>query len=203
MKNNYNCFTLILIIYIIQISFSIRLSSHKNEVIDKPSLRYIIEILKDPSIKSDLAPPDQQYMKPFKDNYAFTYLSPYNQSLINVTENIKDLSFNKPIAYYDDFYNKLSVKGKILLINPNENDNKHFLYLYAISNSNTFSLYTTPFYDLSPVPFKLFRKSTIKVNDIPSTPCFYIYLPKEINEGSTLLCSMNVSDKELWLKTLI
>lgn len=203
MKSNYNCFTLILIVYLIQISFCIRLSSNKNENLEKPSLRYIIEILKDPSIKNDLSQPDQQYMKTFKDNYAFTYVSPYNESLINVTQNIKKLSTYKPIIYYDDFYNKLSVKGIILLINPNEKDNKHFLYLYAISNSNTFSLYITPFYDISPVPFKLFRKSTMRVKDIPSTPCFYVYIPREINEGSTMLCAMNVSDKEMWLKTLI
>lgn len=188
------------IILLLLVSLTIELKIKKEHTnIDTQSLRYIIEILKKQSILKTLSSEDQSFIKNYKDNFNFKYQSMYNNSIIDY--GVDDLTNLKPIIYYDNFYNQLCLKGKILIINPNDNSST-FIYIYGIVNTKVFALYSSNNFSSSYVPFKTFRLSAISITDIPLTPCFFLSIPKELKEGSFMFCSFSQSDKELWLSIL-
>ena len=183
----------------IVLGLRIRIRKEQQNTIEKQGLRYIIEILKRQSIINELSSEDQSYIKNYKDNFNFKYRSMYNDSIIDYK--VDDLTYIKPIVYYDDFYNKLCIKGKLLIMNPKDNSN-NYIYIYGLANTKVFSLFTSKDFSSSPVPLKTFRLSSISIIDISLTPCFFLSIPKESNEGSIMFCAFSQSDKELWLSIL-
>ena len=188
-----------MLILLVSSVLGIKVKKEQYNTIGKQGLRYIIELLKKHSILNELSSEDKSYIKNYKDNFNFKYRSMYNDSIIDYK--VDDLTYIKPILYYDDFYNKLCIKGKLLIINPKDNSN-NYIYIYGITNTKVFSLYTSNDFSSSYVPFKTFRLSSISIIDISLTPCFFLSIPKESNEGSIMFCAMSQSDKELWLSIL-
>ena len=189
----------IILFLLVSIVLGIKVKKEQYNTIEKQGLRYIIEILKKQSMLNELSSEDQSYIKNYKDNFNFKYRSMYNDSIIDYK--VDDLTYIKPILYYDDFYNKLCIKGKLLIINPKDHSN-NYIYIYGIANTKIFSLFTSNDFSSSHVPFKTFRLSSISIIDISLTPCFFLSIPKESNEGSIMFCAMSQSDKELWLSIL-
>ena len=189
----------IILFLLVSIVLGLRIRKEQQNTIEKQGLRYIIEILKRQSIINELSSEDQSYIKNYKDNFNFKYRSMYNDSIIDYK--VDDLTYIKPIVYYDDFYNKLCIKGKLLIMNPKDNSN-NYIYIYGLANTKVFSLFTSKDFSSSPVPFKTFRLSSISIIDISLTPCFFLSIPKESNEGSIMFCAFSKSDKELWLSIL-
>ena len=189
----------IILFLLVSIVLGIKVKKEQYNTIEKQGLRYIIEILKKQSMLNELSSEDQSYIKNYKDNFNFKYRSMYNDSIIDYK--VDDLTYLKPILYYDDFYNKLCIKGNLLIINPKDNSN-NYIYIYGIANTKVFSLFTSNDFSSSYVPFKTFRLSSISIIDISLTPCFFLSIPKESNEGSIMFCAMSQSDKELWLSIL-
>ena len=189
----------IILFLLVSIALGLKLKKEQYNTIEKQGLRYIIEILKKQSMLNELSSEDQSYIKNYKDNFNFKYRSMYNDSIIDYK--VDDLTYIKPFIYYDDFYNKLCIKGKLLIINPKDNSN-NYIYIYGIANTKVLSLFTSNDFSSSHVPFKTFRLSSISIIDISLTPCFFLSIPKESNEGSIMFCAMSQSDKELWLSIL-
>ena len=189
----------IILFLLVSIVLGLRIRKEQQNTIEKQGLRYIIEILKRQSIINELSSEDQSYIKNYKDNFNFKYRSMYNDSIIDYK--VDDLTYIKPIVYYDDFYNKLCIKGKLLIMNPKDNSN-NYIYIYGLANTKVFSLFTSKDFSSSPVPLKTFRLSSISIIDISLTPCFFLSIPKESNEGSIMFCAFSQSDKELWLSIL-
>lgn len=189
----------IILFLLVSIVLGLRIRKEQQNTIEKQGLRYIIEILKRQSIINELSSEDESYIKNYKDNFNFKYRSMYNDSIIDYK--VDDLTYIKPIVYYDDFYNKLCIKGKLLIMNPKDNSN-NYIYIYGLANTKVFSLFTSKDFSSSSVPFKTFRFSSISIIDISLTPCFFLSIPKESNEGSIMFCAFSQSDKELWLSIL-
>jgi len=90
------------------------------------------------------------------------------------------------------------------MIDVNKKNGEHQL-VWTVSNSRVLCLYKSQSY-LTIV--KLFRNSEIKLKNIPTTPCFFIFKKASNNStlalensenGKIMLCGNSVQEKESWI----
>lgn len=78
-----------------------------------------------------------------------------------------------------------------------ENGNSRFVW--AVSNAKVLTFFQSQSF-LTIV--KLYRNSTLFIQDINATPCFLILNRKDKKDGSLLVCSTSTQEKEVWVQTI-
>jgi len=84
----------------------------------------------------------------------------------------------------------------LTIIDPKTSLNQ---FVWTISNSKVLCFYHSKNY-LNIV--KLFRRSELITQDIPSTPCFSISSELENDDKKYLICASSIDEKDIWIKTL-
>lgn len=162
------------------------------DFLTKQQARFLIEILKQPVFFNMLPPQAQQIVKVTKDNFQFKMTEDGK-----IDDFIDANMLNSPNSQsFIDPDGQISRKGTLTLIDPINSKSK---FVWTVSNSKTLTFYESQSYL---VIVKLYRNSSLILKDIPSTPCFLISNGLSPKEGSMLVCSTSVQEKEVWIQTI-
>lgn len=82
------------------------------------------------------------------------------------------------------------------ILDPETGDSR---FVWSVSNAKVLSFFQSQSF-LTIV--KLFRNSTVKIKDVYATPCFMISNNKDAKDGSLLVCSTSIQEKEVWVQTI-
>ena len=87
-------------------------------------------------------------------------------------------------------------KGILTLIDPENGDSK---FVWAVSNAKVLCFFQSQ--SLLTI-VKLYRNSSLLIEDISATPCFLLSSPKDFKDGSILACASTTQEKEVWIQTI-
>ena len=164
----------------------------KLNLISKDEAAYLVEVLNQPAFFNYLPKEAQTIITTAKND---GQLKTRNNSII--VDKLNEMLVNLPNSVgFIDTDGKLGRKGSLTVIDPSNGETQ---FVWAVANNKVFCLFRSQsFLSIN----KIIRNSSLRLKDVPATPCFMAADEKESNGSWTLLCSLTVQEKEMWVTTL-